>query len=158
MTQQAQANGDLNLLQQKARAWALKVVELHNTPVPDELVPAKLTLINSAKKIKSVIEKITGPISALQPINELGVIPVVVGVVGVAAAAAAITKWTLDYNKFKTMITERNRLIESGLSPNQANALVTLPATGLTRTVQTFGKYALLGGGLFLAAKYFRLI
>lgn len=150
---------DLNLLQRKAREWAQKVVELHNTPVPSVLEGQKNSLISFAKKIKETVESIAGPISALEPMNQLGVIPIIIGAVGVTGAIAAITKWTLDYNKFKAKLAEIKSLQAQGMSYEKATALVN------SAEQQTFmggvNKVLLTGGlifGLYILARKQRWI
>lgn len=115
---------DVNILRRKAREWAQVVVNLHNTQVPPEFEDEKRALLNMAKKIKTYIEKATGTIPELDPMNQLGALPVVFGVVGVAAAAAAVTKWTYDYKKFVKKISDRNALIKDGVDPQTAANIV----------------------------------
>lgn len=119
---------DLNWLEQKARAWALDVVKLYHTPVPADFQQEKEKLIQRAKTIKSTIEKITGPLDALQPLNELSVLPFIAGGVAIAAAAAAITYWYTDYKKLQSKIAERKNLTEtliaSGMPPAQVSMTV----------------------------------
>ena len=150
---------ELNILQQKAREWASKVVELYNLQVPAEFEGAKRALLASAKTIKNAVEKITGPLDAFAPmrqIPELGVIWFAVGGVAVAAAAAAIYKWTTDYNKFLQQVKMRQQLIDSGVNPKDAQTLVFAPS--FSENVKKFGKYGLGAFALYLGAKYFRII
>lgn len=116
---------DLNILQRKAKEWAQLVVNLHNTPVPKEFEDEKAGLINFARKIKSAIEKVTGKTEVLEPLDELGWLPVA-AIIGVAGAAAAITKWTLDYRLFIKKVQERNVLISGGMAPEQAARVVNM--------------------------------
>lgn len=111
---------DLNYLQTKAREWASKVVNLYHTPAPSDMQAQKTALMNTAKSIKDTVEAITGPLTFLEPMNQLGFIPVIIGVAGVAGAVAMIVKWTLDYQTFIKKVEDRNALIKGGLSPQQA--------------------------------------
>lgn len=156
------ATNDYNVLERKAYEWALKVKDLYNTPVPPQLEREKALLITFAKKVKETIEKVTGPIEALQPITSLGILPAVVGVVGVAAAAAAITKWTYDYNTFTAKLRDRNALIAAGMTPEQAikavNATSPVSAKGWSDNLVSVAKIGGAGFALYLLAKKFRVI
>jgi len=109
--------GDKNWLRRQAQAWAKNVVALHHQPVPEIFEAEKQALLNTAKTIKNAVEGVLGTVPELDPMNQLGFIPVVVGAVGVAGAAAAITKWTLDFKKFLARVNDRNALLESGMDP-----------------------------------------
>lgn len=111
---------DLNYLQTRAREWAAKVVNLYHMKVPPEFEPGKKALLTTAKKIKDAVETITGPLDYLKPMNELGILPLVIGAIGVSGAIALIVKWTLDYNTFLSKVNERNKLIAAGMDPVQA--------------------------------------
>lgn len=117
---------DVSYLKQKAQEWAGKVVNLYHMQVPPEYEAEKRALLATAKKLKDAIESITGPLQFLAPMNELGFIPVVIGVVGVAGAVALIVKWTLDYQTFVKKVDDRNKLIQGGLSPQQAANIVNM--------------------------------
>ncbi len=114
---------DLNFLQQKARDWASMVVDLHRLKVPDAMVSRKSALLYAAKTIKDSIESVIGKTSYLEPINQLGFLPII-GVVAVSSAIAAIVKWTLDYKKFAAEVEQQNKLIDTGMSPVQAANIV----------------------------------
>ncbi len=142
---------DLNFLQQKAREWALKVVELHNTKVPAEFEGQKAKLLYAAKTIKDTLEKTIGKASYLEPMNQLGFLPILVGGTVIAGSIAAITKWTLDYKTFSDKIAQQNRLIASGLSPQQAANVVN---SGVSFSFSTLAKYALPAFGVGLLAYF----
>lgn len=150
---------EFNFLEQKAYEWALKVRELYNTPVPAQYASEKAALLSFAKSVKETIEKVAGPLNALAPMNELGAIPIVIGVVGVAGAAAAITKWTTDYYAFKTKIDDRNALINSGLTPQQAtNIVAQTQGVGWSDNLVKVAKFGAIGFGLYFAARKLRII
>lgn len=115
---------DVGYLKSKAQEWAGLVVNLYNTPVPAHLQAEKNALINTAKKIKDTIETVTGPLSIMEPLNHLGVIPVVIGIVGVGTAVTLITKWVIDYQTFTKKVAEYRALQDGGLSPQQAANVV----------------------------------
>lgn len=160
----ADESAQLNILQVKARQWASKVVDLYNTPVPQQFQAEKNALLAFALKIKNAVEKLTGPIGALSEMNsiaasQLGFIPYIVGGVAVTAAIAAIVKWTYDYNKFKSKLTEIKSLQDGGLSAGDAYNLVNSVDTpaflaGVNKTVLTIGGV----GALYLVAKKLRWI
>lgn len=114
----------ISFLKRKAREWALLVVKLHNTPVPPALEGQKQTLLNFARRIKTSVENITGPLDALSPLNQLGIIPVLIGGAAIGGVIAAITKWTLDYRRFMAKLAEQRLLIEQGVSPAEAANIV----------------------------------
>lgn len=115
---------ELNFLQQKGRAWALQVVELHKTKVPAQFQTKKDALLSSAKTIKKLIESAVGKSAALAPMDQLGFIPAVLGAGAITAGLAAITKWSLDYKKFNSELKYQKELVNSGLSPQQAANVV----------------------------------
>ena len=116
---------DVNFLIAKAREWARKVVEVFNTPAPGALAADKAKLLKWANVIRATLEKIGITFDELKPIqNQLGIIPFVIGGVAIAAAAAAIAKWTYDYKKFMTKVTEQRRLEAGGMDAAQAAAIV----------------------------------
>lgn len=146
---------NLNLLQQKAREWAQKVVDLHKLSVPENMLARKNALLSTAKTIKDSIESVIGKSSYLEPINQLGFLPIV-GAVVITSGIAAIVKWTTDYNKFKTEVEQQNKLIDSGMSPQQAANIVKGNIDKFSYT--TIAKYALpafvlFGIGYFLMRK-----
>lgn len=138
---------DLNFLQERAQVWAGHVVNLHNTEVPPNMEPAKQALLTTAKGIKNAIEKITGPLKYLEPMNQLGILPVIVGTVGVAGAAALITKWTYDYKRFIKKVEERNKLMAGGLSAEQAAKVVNMSDQSKPLFQIVSPKALLFGGG-----------
>lgn len=155
MDANAQATPEhLNMLQQKARDWALLVVKLYHTDVPKDLEPEKRLLLKAAQKIKETIEKITGPISALSPMNEiqdqnLGFVFLIIGAAVILSAIAAITKWTLDYKSFMAKVADRNNLIAQGMSPQQAAQITATTAgnTGWLDSVKKFWPIGVIGLG-----------
>lgn len=116
--------GYIEQFKQKARKWAQQVVELSNTPVTGPLAEKKASLLKWAKYIKNGIESVFGTIDELENVG-LGIafIPLV-PVAVVAASLAAITKWTLDYQKFKQMVAEQKRLEDKGVDPVTASTIV----------------------------------
>lgn len=107
----------IDSLKAKAREWAAKVVALSNTDVPPELAQEKQKLMNWAKIIKDMVEKVFG---TMDEFEQIGAIPLIVPAAAIAAAAAAITKWTIDYKKFMKKVMLQKDLIASGSSPEQA--------------------------------------
>lgn len=148
---------DINYLQQKAREWAGQVVNLYNTKVPPEYEAEKRALISTAKGIKDAVEYVTGPLSVLAPMDELGFFPVVIGAVGVAGAVALIVKWTLDYQTFVKKIQDRNALIAGGMTPQQAANISNMSEKQGGSLINFDGKklglLALLGVGGYLVGK-----
>ncbi len=149
-------------LRDQVRAWAEKVVQLHNTEVPAEFEDEKQALLVFAQKIKQTVEGVTGTIPELAPMTEigLGLLPVVIGVVGGAGAAAAITKWVLDYNKFKLKIQDRNALIASGMSAQAASNIVEQTSNTPTMFSEPVKlvKYGVGAGILYYIAKTLKVI
>lgn len=145
----------IDYLKRKAREWALLVVKLHETPVPRALEPQKQALLNFAKRIKVSVENITGPLDALAPMNNLGVIPLVIGGVAISGVIAAITKWTLDYKRFMAKLSEQRLLVSQGVPPDRAAAIVnSADKSGFFSGLKTplvIG--ALLLGGFYLFQK-----
>lgn len=150
---QQSTTNDPNLLQRKAREWAEAVVNLHNTPVPSQFEGDKKRLLNYAKTVKNVVESAIGTIPQLDPLNQLGAIPVVIGVIGVGAASAAIVKWYTDYAKFKEKINLYNTLRKEGnnaqVSTNLTNSITNQPSI-LKSVFSDTKKIAMLGVAGFL--------
>lgn len=123
----ADTTEDINWLRKKARDWALKVVEVYNTPVPPELQADKQKLLDRARWLKDKIEMITGTLEEFAPLRStiggLGIWPVIIGVVGVAAAAAYIGYWILDYNKFMEKVSLQRAMVSDGMSQQQAASM-----------------------------------
>ncbi|PCI44007.1 MAG: hypothetical protein COB41_05580 [Proteobacteria bacterium] len=150
----------LNFLQKKARDWASKVVDLHNTQVPQAFEKEKQSLLSAAKIIKNTIEKVTGNLHYLDPMDNLGIAPVVIGALGVSAAIAAITAWVYRYKTLLTKIEDRNRLMANGLTPTQASIVVATTEGGFSNAFLT-GKFdfrplliiSVALGGLWFATK-----
>lgn len=111
-------------LKQQARAWASRVVDLHNRNVPPgPYTTEKARLLNQAKTIKTAVEKIFGKMAELnQP--GLGAVALLVPLAVVTAAAAAMTKWTYDYLSLTKKLDEYNKMVSSGLAPATAGNLV----------------------------------
>ena len=156
---------DPNVLQKKAREWAQVVVNLHNTPVPAPLEKDKKSLLNYAKSVKTMIESAVGSVPQLEPLNQLGALPLLVGVVGVGVAAAAITKWYIDYRKFLAKVETYNTLRQEGNSA-AASAAIANEVTGEkpsaivsvfsdTKKIAALGVAGLLGWVLLKRRGYF---
>lgn len=154
---------DLNWLEQKARAWALDVVKLYHTPVPPALQPEKTKLLDRAKTIKNTVEKLTGPLDALQPLNDLGFVWIAGGV-AIAAAAAAITYWYTDYKKLTLKIDERSKmtqsLISSGVTPERAAEIVGKMTVekGMFSDIKTAVKYISIAALVWAGFSFFKEI
>lgn len=144
----------LEALREQAREWAAKVRELIDTPVPAHLVTEKNGLISFAKKIKETLESILGTVDEFAPMN-LGFLPIV-GAVAIAGAAAAVTKWILDYKKFKEKLAAYNKLQAAGIPANQAATIVS--NLDESRSLFSFKGASLpllllAGGGLYLLSR-----
>ncbi len=113
--------GIIDSFKQKARVWAQKVVDLHNLPVPNDMLEQKQKMIDSAETIKKWIEGIFGTIDGFNQAG-LGILPLV-PIAVIATALAAITKWSISYATFVATVKERKRLEASGLSPQMAAEL-----------------------------------
>jgi hypothetical protein len=148
---------DENIFKAKAREWAQTVVRFSNTPVPPDMEAQKQSLLKMAKNIKSKVEAAAGPLDYLSPMNQLEFVPVIVAG-AVAVAASAIGYWYYDYNKFMAKIADRNSLIASGLSPQQAANISAQSDGGVFSNVSQIVKYGAIGAALFFGAKYLRLI
>lgn len=106
-----------------ARKWAQAVVDLHNTPVPPFLAARKAKLLKSANLIKKTLEA-TDPLRPMAPAAaELGFIPLIVA--GGVAAITAMSKWAKDSYAIKKDSDRYDTLVKSGLSPEQAQKLMT---------------------------------
>ena len=153
---------NFNWLERKAHNWALSVVELYNTQVPPSMEEEKKALLNKAKTIKQTIEKVTGPIDALAPlepvVQQLGIIPIIIGVVGASAAAAAITYWYTSYKKFKEKLSLQDRLMSDGVPAAQAAMIVadTYGSKSLAEKLfnpKAFLPIVIVGGIIWFASK-----
>lgn len=150
---------DTNWLRQKAREWAIKVVELHKTDVPPEMIEEKKALLRRAKKIKDSVEKVIGPVAEFGVMNqyELGLGPVaVIGALGIGAVGALIYKWNLDAKAFIARRNDINRLIESGMSPKAAAEVVSSYSSSPLK--ETLGETKNLIGIAALAFLGYKLI
>lgn len=108
----------INNFKQRARDWAIKVVELTNTEVPGPLQPQKRKLLSQANIIKTGVEKIFGTMDEFVNVG-LGIVPLIpVAVLG--ASIAAMTKWSLDFVKFMEAVKEQRRLEATGMDPAKA--------------------------------------
>ena len=142
-------------LKQQARAWASRVVDLHNRRVPSgPYATEKTRLLSQAKTINTAVEKIFGKMAELnQP--GLGVVALVVPLAVVTAAAAAMTKWTYDYLTLTKKLDEYNKMVSSGVSPVTAGNLVeqVTDTASFFSPVKTMTRYAIplliIGGVAF---------
>jgi hypothetical protein len=109
----------------KAREWAENVVELVNTPTYGNVLleSKKAKLLKWAKVIRKGVESTTGTIDELESVD-LGVVPAIVPVAVIAASIAAMTKWGIDYKKFRDEVALQESLIKSGVPPQQASQMV----------------------------------
>lgn len=105
-------------VENRAKQWALEVVNLHHLPVPSYLEPRKRKLLKHAEYIKKSLEA-TDPLRPFAPVaGELGFLPLIIG--GGVVAVAAMTKWAKDAYAISTETSRYNDLIKSGLTPQQA--------------------------------------
>lgn len=144
----------LEALREQARDWAAKVRELIDTPVPAHLVTEKNALISFAKKIKDTLESILGTVDEFAPM-QLGFLQFVAAA-AIAAAAAAVTKWMLDYKKFKEKLGAYNKLTSAGIPANQAATIVS--NLDQQRSLLSFNGASLpllllAGGGIYLLSR-----
>lgn len=113
----------LDTLKSQARAWAAKVVQLHNTPVPaGALAVEKARLLSEAGNIKNGIEKILGKIDEFATVDEiqnLGILPVVIPAVTVTMFIGDIAKWFYGYNAFQKNLDGYKVLRDGGLNHDQ---------------------------------------
>lgn len=115
-------------LREYAKNWVSRVQRLINTDVPAEMTVEKMSLITRAKKIRDMIQSLTGAQAELEPLNQLGVwpllIPVIVGGATVVGAITAIRSWDSDLDLFEAKLREVKRLESTGMSSSAAHALV----------------------------------
>lgn len=130
MAEQTASAGYIADFKAKARAWALEVVELTNTPVTGELAGEKERLLSFANYIKKGIETIFGTIDELTNVG-LGIVFPLVPVAVVAASLAAMYKWNRDYVVFKMKVKEQRRLEATGLDPVTASKIAAKKSPGL---------------------------
>ena len=111
----------IDQLREQARAWAKRVVELYNTPVPPHLEAEKRDLLKYAQSVKNTIEKATGPLDELMAMNqmELGLAPLVIGAGVIAAAGTAITGYYVWDKRLMNRVNAYNDLRSAGLSHEQ---------------------------------------
>lgn len=149
---------NIDFLRTKAQAWAKRVVDLYNTPVPAGTKEAetKKLLLSRAKKIKEGIEAITGNMESFDPLDklELGFIPLLIGAGAVAASVAAIVKWNYDHDEFDKTMTEYNRLITTGMPPDQAAKIAGMINKSAPSTISQLTKLVGLALAGFLAVNF----
>lgn len=80
-------------------------------------------------------------------LNGLGAIPIIIGVAAISAALAAVTKFLTDAWSLARRLQEQARLEASGLSPQEAAAVVerTVGESAASSIVKSAGKVVLLG-------------
>lgn len=80
-------------------------------------------------------------------LNGLGAIPIIIGVAAISAALAAVTKFLTDAWALSRRLQEQARLEASGLTPQQAAAIVERSSgdSAATSIAKSLGKVALLG-------------
>lgn len=106
-----------------AKKWAQAVVMLHETQVPPFLEKRKAKLLKSANVIKRTLEA-TDPLRPMVPVaSELGFIPLIVA--GGIAAVTAMSKWAKDAYTVKKESERYDTLVKSGMTPAQAQNLIT---------------------------------
>lgn len=112
----------IDQLREQARAWARRVVEVYNTPVPPHLEKDKQELLAYAQKVKTTIEKATGPLDELMVMNQmnLGLAPVLIGAGVIAAASAAIAGFYVWDKRLMNRVNAYNDLQRGGLNHDQA--------------------------------------
>jgi hypothetical protein len=139
-------------LREYAKNWVSRVQRLMNTDVPAEMTVEKMGLITRAKKIRDMIQSLTGAQAELEPLNQLGVwpllIPVIVGGATVVGAITAIRSWDSDLDLFEAKLKEIKRLENTGMTSAAAHALVnsTAPNKGGWMSLLPI---ALVGGALW---------
>jgi hypothetical protein len=122
-------------LREYAKNWVSRVQRLMNTDVPAEMTVEKMGLITRAKKIRDMIQSLTGAQAELEPLNQLGVwpllIPVIVGGATVVGAITAIRSWDSDLDLFEAKLKEIKRLENTGMTsaaaPNKGGWMSLLP-------------------------------
>lgn len=139
-------------LREYAKNWVSRVQRLINTDVPAEMTVEKMDLITRAKKIRDMIQSLTGAQAELEPLNQLGVwpllIPVVVGGATVVGAIAAIRSWDSDLDLFEAKLKEIKRLESTGMTSAAAHALVNSTAP-TKRNWMSLLPIVLVGGALW---------
>lgn len=150
----------LTPLKNRAREWARSVVQLYNTPFPEHLAADKKRLIGRAKTIKNMVEKVTGPLDALNEMDQLGALPIIIGGAGVAAGAtAAIYKWYSDKDIIMSKLDVWLMLRDEGNSAEQSTAVVNKlfgsGKSGFGETVAKIGTPIVAVGGIFILWQIF---
>lgn len=117
----------------------LKSVDIDAGKYP-ELSKLQLDLLRRGLTVKATIQSVMGAVDnawtwlkgqfGFEGVRELGSLSTGLGVVPlvpiavVVAAVALIAKWLMDYNSFKTRLTEVKRLEAKGYSSDQAANIV----------------------------------
>lgn len=144
-------------LKNRVAVWAREVSKLLNLRVPPHMQSEKNSLLNRARTIKSVAEKIFGKIDNL---NQLGFIPIVAGVTlaAIAGAGTLITYWITDAQALSQRVDVYNKALQAGASPTQAanvSDAVTKSNNGVMSSVNdvtsTLKRYAPLIGVAVIA-------
>jgi hypothetical protein len=132
-------------IRDNARKWAAHVVDLHNTPVAPHLQGRKKKLMAQAQTMRRTLEAVD-PLAPISPVvNELGFLPLLV--IGGMAAATAMSKWAKDAYVIKKESDKYDTLVKSGLTPEQAQKVLTSSGFNWKMIVIPAG---LLVGGLVL--------
>lgn len=136
-------------LREYAKGWVSRVQRLINTDVPAEMVVEKMDLITRAKKIRDMIQSLTGAQAELEPLNQLGIWPLVIlGGATIAGAITAIRSWDSDLDLLEAKLKEIKRLENTGMSPSAAHALVNSTAPNKSNWMSLL-PIALVGGALW---------
>jgi hypothetical protein len=109
-------------IRNRAKNWALHVVDLHNTPVPPHMRGRKNSLLKRAQTMRKTLEAVD-PLAPITPVaQELGFLPLLV--MGGMAAATAMSKWAKDAYVVKKDAEKYDTLIKSGMTPEQAQKVM----------------------------------
>ncbi len=152
----------LDTLKAQARAWAAKVVQLHNTPVPaGALAVEKARLLSYAQTVKNTVEGVLGKLDEfgeIDEINQLGILPLI-PVVVIAGATTAIAKWVYDYTSFSKKLNAYDDLTRGGLNHTAAISVIDKSAgggTGILNSIAMGATLPLIGGALLLGYMVFK--
>lgn len=90
-------------------------------------------------------------------LNGLGVLPALIPVAVIVTAVAGIVFWTRDSILFFQKVQEQQRLEASGMSPEQAAALVEAKAEeSITSSIGGALKFVIIGGALWFGFQYYQ--